>query len=275
MEAQAGSFLYAETLSPTSLSLQEPWDGFLRSVVKVHKLRAVTCLYGFTRLEPPPTSAESELDEIQLAVNGADLARSVEWLPAIEQFGEGIFLHVAPAFLKRWLETPEVVAKAATLKDRESSEAERFNRPPNHLGAAYWALHSLSHAFMAEVALECGYPLSSLKVRIYSSGPAQPVRFGILIYTSTAGGQGTLGGLSGMAERAGEMLERATKKLSLCSNDPICAEHGDDNENYPLQGAACHACLLVPETSCESRNTRLDRGLLVRTVLGDGCPLFG
>jgi Domain of unknown function (DUF1998) len=272
---RAGSFLYAETLPSASLSLQEPWSVFLHSVVKVHKLRAVTCLYGFTRLEPPPTSAESELDEIQLAVNGADLARSVEWLPAIEQFGEGIFLHVAPAFLKRWLETAEVVAKAATLKDRESREAERFNRQPNHLGASYWALHSLSHAFMAELALECGYPLSSLKERIYSSGPAQPDRFGILIYTSTAGGQGTLGGLSGMAERAGEMLDRATKKLALCSNDPICAEHSDGNENYPLQGAACHACLLVPETSCESRNTRLDRGLLVRTVLGDGCALFG
>jgi hypothetical protein len=93
-------------------------------------------------------------------------------------------------------------------------------------------------------------------------------------YTSTAGGQGTLGGLSSMAERVDELLDRAIKRLALCSNDPICAEHGDGNEDYPLQGAACHACLLVPETSCESRNTRLDRGLLVRTVLGDGFPLF-
>jgi hypothetical protein len=50
-------------------------------MVKVHRLREVTCLYGFTRLEPPPSSAESELDEIQLAVNGADLSRNVEWLP--------------------------------------------------------------------------------------------------------------------------------------------------------------------------------------------------
>ena len=270
----AGSFLYAETLSRDGLALQEPWAGFLRNVVKVHKLREVTCLYGFTRLEPPPTSAESELDEIQLAVNGADLSRSVEWLPAIEQFGEGIFLHVAPAFLKRWLDSSEIVAKAATLRERERREAERFNRPPIHLGAGYWALHSLSHAFMAELALECGYPLSSLKERIYSSGPAQPDRFGLLIYTSTAGGQGTLGGLSSMAERVGELLDRATKRLALCSNDPICAEHGEGNEDYPLQGAACHACLLVPETSCESRNTRLDRGLLVRTVLGDGYPLL-
>jgi hypothetical protein len=183
--------------------------------------------------------------------------------------------HIAPEFLRRWLDSPEIVAKAASLRDRERRDAERFNRPPIHLGAGYWALHSQSHAFMAELSLECGYPLSSLKERIYSSGPGQPNRFGILIYTSTAGGQGTLGGLSSMAERAAELLARATKRLALCSNDPICAENSDGNEDYPLQGPACHACLLVPETSCESRNTRLDRGLLVKTVLGDGFPLLG
>jgi hypothetical protein len=270
----AGSFFYAETLPVAGLELQSPWDAFLKNVVRVHRLREVTCLYGFTRLEPPPTSGEDELDEIQLVVNGADLARSVEWLPAIEQFGEGIFLHVAPEFLKRWLDSKEIVAKALTLRDRERRDAERFNRPPKHRGAGYWALHSLSHAFMAELALECGYPLSSLKERIYSSGPAQADRFGILVYTSTAGGQGTLGGLSNMANRAGELLARATKRLALCSNDPICAEHSEGSEEYPLQGAACHACLLVPETSCEARNTRLDRGLLTRTVLGDGFPLL-
>ena len=225
-------------------------------MVKVHQLREVTCLYGFTRLEPPPTSAESELDEIQLAVNGADLSRSVEWLPAIEQFGEGIFLHVAPAFLKKWLDSSEIVAKAATLRDRERREAERFNRPPIHLGAGYWALHSLSHAFMAELALECGYPLSSLKERIYSSGPAQPDRFGLLIYTSTAGGQGTLGGLSSMAERVGELLDRATKRLALCSNDPICAEHGEGNEDYPFKAPPVTRASWCPRrpASCETRD---------------------
>ena len=271
----AGSFFYAETLPKASLGLQPPWDAFLTNVVRVHRLREVTCLYGFTRLEPPPTPAESELDEIQLAVNGADLARNVEWLPAIEQLGEGIFLHIAPAFLKQWLDVKEIVEKAMTLRDRERRDAARFNRPPKHRGVAYWALHSLSHAFMAELALECGYPLSSLKERIYATGPIQADRFGILIYTSTAGGQGTLGGLSHTAERAGDLLTRATRRLALCSNDPICAEHSEGSEEYPLQGAACHACLLVPETSCEARNTRLDRGLLTRTVLGDGFPLLG
>jgi hypothetical protein len=270
----AGSFFYAETLPTASLHLEKPWADFLKGVVKVHRLREVTCLYGFTRLEPPPTTAESELEEMQLSVDGASLAREVNWLPAIEQFGEGIFLHINPDFVKDWAKKPEVTAQAADLKNRELTDAERFGRKPVHFGIIYWALHSLSHAFMAELALECGYPLSSLKERIYASGGAQADRFGILIYTSTAGGQGTLGGLSSMAARAGELLARATQHLALCSNDPICAEQSTGNHDYPLQGAACHACLLVPETSCEARNSRLDRALLRTTVLGGGHPLF-
>lgn len=270
----ADSILYAQTLNKADLNLSAPWQDFLRNVVKVHRLREVTCLYGFTRLEPPPTSAESELDEIQLAVDGASLARQVEWLPAIEQFGEGIFLHIEPDYIKKWLQSPAIQDKAAQLRDRETKDAERFGRKPLHFGASYWALHSLSHAFMAELALECGYPLSSLKERIYSSGVAQADRFGILIYTSTAGGQGTLGGLSNMAHQVGVLLERAVKHLEICSNDPICAEHSNGNEDYPLQGAACHSCLLVPETSCEARNTRLDRSLLTTTILNSSNPLF-
>ena len=166
-----GSFLYAETLNRSRLALAPRWDDLLQGVVKVHRLREVTCLYGFTRLEPPPTSAESELDEIQLAVDGADLARDVTWLPAIEQFREGIFLHISPTFLKDWLE--KFGDGARILQDGERRDAEHFNRPPIHLGAAYWALHSLSHSLMTELALECGYPISSLKERIYASGAGQ------------------------------------------------------------------------------------------------------
>jgi len=77
-----------------------------------------------------------------------------------------------------------------------------------------------------------------------------------------------------MAERAAEILTRATTRLKLCSNDPICADHSHAREEYPLQGAACHGCLLIPETSCEARNARLDRALLVRTLSNDGVPLL-
>ena len=116
---------------------------------------------------------------------------------------------------------------------------------------------------MAEVALECGYPLSSLKERVYASKGGSTPRFGLLIYTSTAGGQGTLGGLSHLAPRFPDLIAAAIERMGTCSNDPICEEHrpDDDHDDRHLHGAACHACLLVPETSCEARNGRLDRTL--------------
>tara|TARA_R110000868_G_scaffold7112_4_gene38877 strand:+ start:2355 stop:4205 length:1851 start_codon:yes stop_codon:yes gene_type:complete len=272
----AGSFLFAETLDRPTLAATTPWDRFLSGVVKVSRLREVTCLYGFTRLEPPPTPAETEMDEIQLKVHGALLSREVRWLPAIEQFGEGIFLHIDPTYVQAWRERDEVIARASELHHGEAQEASHFNRPPKHLGVTYWALHSLSHALMAELALECGYPISSLKERIYASGAGQTDRFGILVYTSTAGAQGTLGGLSEMAKRIPEILAKAVSGLELCSNDPICADHhaGTEHDERPLHGAACHACILVPETSCEARNTRLDRGLLVSTLVGSRSAMF-
>lgn len=261
------SVLFAETLARSDL--KGDLQSIVKAVVKVNRLREVTCLYGFTRLEPPPSAAESELDELQLNVDGAPLARSTQWLPAIEQFGEGIFVHIDEAELQAWLNKPAVQDAARQMYLAETVDAARFGRQERHLGAAYWAIHSLSHALMAEVAMECGYPLSSIKERIYASGSGQPGRFGLLIYTSTAGAQGTLGGLSETAYRLPRILDRALLRVELCSNDPVCSEHtvGNPLDERPLHGAACHACLLVPETSCESRNSRLDRTLIAKTLL--------
>ena len=42
---------------------------------------------------------------------------------------------------------------------------------------------------------------------------------------STAGAQGTFGGLSETAYRLPRILDRALHRVELCSNDPVCAEH--------------------------------------------------
>jgi hypothetical protein len=54
----------------------------------------------------------------------------------------------------------------------------------------------------------------------------------------------------------------------LCSNDPVCAQHAPDDEldKRFLHGAACHGCLLIAETSCETFNNHLDRSLVVPTL---------
>ncbi|MGH7018078.1 MAG: Zn-binding domain-containing protein, partial [Caulobacteraceae bacterium] len=136
------------------------------------------------------------------------------------------------------------------------------------------------HALIAEIALECGYPASSLSERVYAEPSTQGAddfsRCGILIYTATAGAQGTLGGLVGAAPRFASILRGALERLAICSNDPVCADHTPDGQSgdRATHGAACHGCLLISETSCEKRNLFLDRALLVATMAQNGAALF-
>jgi hypothetical protein len=132
---------------------------------------------------------------------------------------------------------------------------------------------------MQEIALDCGYPASALKERVYAhaSAPGSMIdRCGLLIYTASAGAQGTLGGLVSVAPRFSEILGAALRRAEICSNDPICADHEPDGHtgDRATHGAACHSCLLVAETSCEARNLFLDRSLLVRTMSGADTAFF-
>src|SRR6202011_4627886 len=157
--------------------------------------------------------------------------------------------------------------------------SNRFtNKAPNYPGTAYVLLHSLSHALMSEIALACGYPASSLKERVYalSSTAGGQARFGILIYTATAGAQGTLGGLVGTVPRFAHIVRNALDRAAICSNDPVCADHEPDDRSgdRATHGAACHGCLLIAETSCEMRNLFLDRGLLLQTMAEENAAFF-
>jgi hypothetical protein len=54
----------------------------------------------------------------------------------------------------------------------------------------------------------------------------------------------------------------------------MCAEHVPSPDEDTLHGAACHACLFAPETSCERANRYLDRALVVETFANAGLGLF-
>ena len=53
-------------------------------------------------------------------------------------------------------------------------------------------------------------------------------------------------------------------RTAWCSADPLCIESGPNGVDG-LNLAACHACSLLPEVSCEEMNLLLDRALLVGT----------
>ena len=279
----ASAKLYAQTL-PRSV-----WEdtsagidlSSIKGLVAVHRLREVSCLYGFTRFEAAPTSADGDIEDIQLAVRGAPISRHADWLPAIEQFGEGLFVHFDEKAVAAWLQETDVAARQGKLINGYEHWQRRFSGgAPSYPGTAYTLLHSLSHALMAEIALDCGYPASSLKERIYALSDSRtgtvPERCGVLIYTATPGAQGTLGGLVAAGSRFTRILKGALDRLKVCSNDPVCADHEPDGRSgdRATHGAACHGCLLIAETSCEMRNLFLNRSLLVPTMGGHGASFF-
>ena len=106
-----------------------------------------------------------------------------------------------------------------------------------------------------------------LPSRVASGAPVRRSGHGsLLIYTATTDSAGSLGGVVGQADpsdwrrRSREALRRA----AWCSADPLCIE-ADGQGVDALNMAACHACVLLPEVSCEEMNLLLDRGLLVGT----------
>ena len=232
-------------------------------------LREVLALTGFTRFEAAGPDIEGELS---MAVERASLSLNVSWLPAVENRGEGIFLLLKQDTINAWMQKPAVLSRAQKLVDGFNLwKTEHPNSTREFPKIPYYLVHSLAHLLITAISLECGYPISSLRERIY----AFDNRYGLLIYTGSSDAEGTLGGLIVAGWNIKRHMHNALEMGMLCSNDPVCAYHlPTEHDQQQLQGSACHGCLLVSETSCEQRNDFLDRSLVVQTVEALGAELF-
>jgi hypothetical protein len=87
------------------------------------------------------------------------------------------------------------------------------------------------------------------------------------VVTAALDSEGTLGRLIGLGvpEQLGRHLDRFLDRMHYCTSDPLCAEHVS-LQDHALHKAAYHACLFLPETSCEHGNKYLGRSVLVPTV---------
>jgi MrfA Zn-binding domain len=248
-----------------------PWMKPIEKVVLVHRLREVVAQVGFTRFEAAAADIEGELD---IGVRRASLAREITWLPACENKGEGVFLQFNPTTIQAWIGRPAVVQRGLALAEGfKLWQSEHQGTKREFPGLPYMMLHSFSHLLISTVALECGYPASSIRERIYAS---PSVGYGVLLYTGSSDAEGTLGGLVEVGRRIHESVRNALDMGTLCSNDPVCAQHDppSSHERRFLHGSACHGCLLISETSCEQQNDFLDRALVVRTVQNLGAEFF-
>lgn len=265
----ASDFFFARTAEP----LGGPIPGIARLVL-LPKLREVRVQIGFTRLEPVQPDLEGEFD---LAVQSAPLSLTQSWLPATEVRGEGVFLELDAAAVWRWEQREEVLARERELEAGYDDWCATLkgDKAPPFPGIRFYLLHSLSHLLISAISLECGYAASAIRERIYCAPADSDIPMAaILLSTGSPGTEGTLGGLVEQGRNLRRHLTRALKLGELCSNDPVCAGHSPQNdysERY-LEGAACHGCLFVAESSCERFNRYLDRALVVPT-LGRGAGL--
>lgn len=142
------------------------------------------------------------------------------YMPAVEAYGEGLFFEI-------------------NLNNINRADYETF-------------VHTFCHIVMKEMEFQCGYPLTSLKEKIYigDNGTA-----GFLIYT-IAGSEGSYGGLISLVQnnRIVDLIERGAERAHYCPNDPICGA---------TEEAHCFACLDISETSCVYFNQRLNRNMFL------------
>ncbi|WP_426569422.1 DrmB family protein [Streptomyces canus] len=225
----------------------------------VKKLREVRALKAFTRL----VDAESTTDAKEMALS----EKPLRWLPAMEVRGEGVFLRLDEDRLSIWEKAPGVAARAERMRTAHQRVLEQRADDPSRAVSSpvtprMVLLHTLAHILINEWSLEAGYPAAALRERLYADDDMA----GVLVYTATSDSAGSLGGLvaQGEPERLDPTIRSAVHRAEWCSSDPLCMEaeaSGTGGTNL----AACHACVMLPETSCEHNNILLDRALLVGT----------
>jgi hypothetical protein len=221
----------------------------ISDIVMVDRVRDVRAVIGFRRYTPDA--------ELVPAVPFAEYER--KWLPAVEGYGEGVFLRFDAPAVRAWAKQDVVQQRAETVATHQA--ASNLGGRLHVASPEYTLLHTFAHLLMRELSFGSGYTAASIRERIYCESDGD---YGVFVYTTSSDIEGTLGGLvrQGEPDLLAEAIVRALEQAAWCPNDPVCIE----SEPQSIDGlnlAACHACCLAPETSCESQNLLLDRSLVV------------
>lgn len=206
---------------------------FIKCIYSINQLKETSVVPSFTRIAPKGDSiqwydinAHEENEQEPRNRSTHDSRRTIDYLPAVEAYGEGLFFDI----------------DVSTI-----DSADRFV-----------FVHTLSHMIMKELEFQCGYPVSLMKEKIYQMNGDN--NFGILIYT-IGGAEGSYGGFVSLLPLDTQsddaklltILKSAMIRVHDCPNDPICKN----------EGGHCFACLDVPEISCSNWNKDLNRNIVI------------
>jgi|GEM_PF-354177 len=237
------------------VTLSESLKEYISRIIKIHRLREVRVLTGFTRLEAPEPEVDEQSHIVKLKCSSGE-----KWLPAVEINGEGVFIELSRKKINQWMQIETVKSRSDKYEECYAAYCQKKGwenfKPRN---AEYVLLHTLSHMLIKEMSMQSGYSSSALHERIYSSENM----CGILIYTGAADKEGSLGGLVelGGMNKFLPLLKGALENGLTCTTDPECFMKNPTSER--LNGAACHSCTMISETACENGNRLLDRALVV------------
>jgi hypothetical protein len=248
-------------------------DWFAR-VNLVERLRETRVFYGFDRIEQNSNALQQMPDiAMRQLFREPPTIPPHRWLPAVEVFGEGIYIELDEHRLLEWQSNHEEWIRSRLDEGFINRLQGVFQTlPPLSVATREWAsryllVHTLAHILINQLVFECGYSTASLRERLYISPDSAAPMAAFMIYTAAGDAEGTLGGLVrlGRAERLGPVVRRALGRAAWCSADPVCSEHLGGQGSKMVNLAACHACVLLPETSCETINQGLDRAMVIGT----------
>lgn len=232
-------------------------------LVAVDRLRVIEVFKGFQRAASDYESFDPKVTQ------SPDFSGGLDWLPAIELFGEGVFFTLNSEKLEQWESNSEIRRRAQEIETRFNDStiilSDEASPTPRFI-----MLHTLAHILIREFESSAGYPASSLQERIYCSTSGRMA--GILIYTSVPDIAGSLGGIVELAkpDKFIRLLDSAMRQAEWCSLDPVCGEMEGQGPSW-LNRAACHGCTLLPDTSCSYNNVFLDR-VFIKGKLDEGIP---
>lgn len=250
MEANDEEFITKEEIVPEFINKH------ISKIMLVKKMTETIVEVGFKRIDP-----EYDLMDSSTYTRLTDKINQ-KWLPGVNQKGEGIFIEFNQEKIQEWENRPEVIKRYSSIVNRKEEGYLKGLRKA--ITPRTILLHTLAHAIIRQLTFECGYSSTSLKERIYTTFEDGTIDMaGILIYTTSSDSDGSLGGLvkQGRTQNLKKILEKTIENIAWCSTDPLCIER--EQSGYKnLNLAACHACTLLPETSCELRNILLDRAAI-------------
>jgi hypothetical protein len=262
-------------LTFVDMSLNESLSLYFKKIQKIEELKVTSVQLDFNRVTPSERAIGPDGKVVTSNCKNifSNIPEDVFTLPAVENYGEGIFFEFNSEALELWITANNELLSlriSSLMPTGGSFNGNALRCRIQRDKAKLLLIHTFSHLIMRELEFSCGYPTSSIKERLYIS----PEMSGLLIYTAD-GSEGSMGGLIWQVqpERMTNLIIKAMERALDCSSDPLCWE--DEGQGlFNLNLSACFSCALVSETACEERNLALDRRMLVDGNFGYFFPLI-